>query len=801
MKVSLRWLSDYIDITVPPEELAEKLTMAGVEVNEVQVIGENWKDIVVGKIVGVGAHPNADRLRLATVDLGKQEITVVCGAPNLVVGDKVAFAHVGAQLIDGHTGEVVRLKPVKVRGVVSEGMVCSEKELGISDRHEGIMVLPPEAPVGTPLSGYLGDAIFDLDVTPNRPDCLSVIGIAREAAALTGEKFNIPEVCYNEVENAIDSFASVEIVAPDLCPRYCASLLTGVKIASSPQWLQQRLLACGMRPINNIVDVTNYVMLEYGQPLHAFDYSGIRGKQIVVRRAEEGETITTLDGIERILDQDILVIADKERAVAVAGIMGGMDAEVTDNTTTVLIESANFNQAAIHRGSIALRLSSEASLRFEKGLSRDLPLVALKRATQLIGELAGGKVAKGVIDAYPDRWQREPILLSTAQVERLLGVEVGLSEIIKTLELLGFSCEQTEASLEIRVNIPWWRTDISCSADLVEEVARIIGYDSIPTTMLSAPLPMHEPMPVLSLRQKLRNVLVGCGFQEVLTYSLTSLEMMSKLSPELRLIGPAPIRVAHPMSREQEYLRTSLRAGLLAVLARNERYQENSIRLFEIGKVFLPRKGELPLEREMLCAVLSGLQRGLFWRGKAEPVDFFVAKGVVETLLSQLELVASLELTEDETLCLGRSASIIVGNDRVGVIGELHPKVSEAFELSETAYLIEIDLDKLSSLIASTKEYQPISRYPSTSRDIALLVSEQITYQQIYAIIQDFPLVTQVTLFDLYVGEQVPAGKKSFAFKIVYQSPTHTLTDEEVDRVQQQILDKLSQEVGAALRA
>ena len=801
MKVLLRWLSDYVDITTPLGELAERLTMAGVEVNEVQVIGGSWKNIVIGKIVGVDAHPSADRLRLVTVDLEKQQSTVVCGAPNLAVWDKVAFAHVGAQLIDGHSGEAIELKPAKIRGVVSEGMVCSEKELGISDRHEGIMVLPPEAPVGAPLSEYLGDTIFDLDITPNRPDCLSVIGTAREIAALTGNKLHIPEVHYDELENAIDSFASVEIVEPDLCPRYCASLLTGVKVASSPRWLQQRLLACGMRPINNVVDVTNYAMLEYGQPLHAFNYNEIRGKQIIVRRAKEGEAITTLDGVERALSQNILVIADKERAIAIAGIMGGLDTEVTANTTTILIESANFNQAVIHRGSINLRLSSEASLRFEKGLSRDLPLVALKRATQLMLELTGGKVAKGVIDVYPGKRQEEPILLSAAEVKRLLGMEVGVTEVVRTLELLGFSCEQTESPLQVRVNVPWWRTDISCTADLVEEVARIIGYDNVPTTMLSAPLPMHESMPMLSLRQRLRSILVSCGFQEVLTYSLTSLEMMSRLSPELRLTGPAPVKVANPMTREQEYLRTSLRAGLLSVLARNERYQENGIRLFEIGKAFLPQERDLPQERETLCAVLSNLQRGLFWRGKAEPVDFFVAKGILETLLSRLELAANFEASEDESLYPGRSANIIVGNDKIGVIGELHPKVSEAFELSETAYLIEIDLDKLSFLTASPKKYQPIFRYPSTARDIALLADEQVTYQQIYAIIQDFPLVNQVALFDLYSGEQVPSGKKSFAFRIVYQASTHTLTDEEVDKVQQQILDRLSRELGATLRA
>jgi len=825
MKVSLRWLKEYVDISTPLEELCEGLTMAGLEVGGMEVIGGSWNDIVVGKIVDVSAHPNADRLRLVTVDLGKQRSTVVCGAPNVAVGGKVAFAHVGAQLTDGHSGEIVQLKPAKIRGVVSEGVVCSEKELGISDRHEGIMILSPEATIGIPLTEYLCDTILDLDITPNRPDCLSVIGIAREIAALTRSKLHIPEVHYQELERAIDSSASVEIVEPDLCPRYCASLLTGIKVTSSPQWLQRRLLACGMRPINNIVDVTNYVMLEYGQPLHAFDYNEIRGKQIIVRRAGNGETITTLDGVEQTLNPNILVIADKERAIAIAGIMGGSDTEVTENTTTVLIESANFNQAVIHRGSLGLRLGSEASLRFEKGLSRDLPLVALKRATQLMTELAGGKVAKGIIDVYPGKQRREPVLLPVADIKRLLGVELEVSEIAKTLELLGFSCRQTESNSQVQVDVPWWRTDVSCAADLTEEIARIIGYDKIPTTMLSSQLPRHEPVPMLSLRRQLRGILVGCGFQEVLTYSLTSLEMLSRLSPELRMIGPTPMKVANPMSREQEYLRTSLRAGLLSVLARNERHQEEDIRLFEIGKVFLSRGRDLPQEKEMLCAVLSGSQRRLSWRSKDESVDFFVAKGIVETVLSRLGLVVSFEAGEDENLCPGRNADVIIGNDKLGVVGELHPEVSEVFELAETAYLIEIDLDKLLSSASSLRKRQPksgktaqefsetltasiglktirpIPRYPSTSRDIALLVDEQITYQQIRAIIQNFSLVNSVALFDLYVGEQVPAGKKSLAFRIGYQSSAHTLTDSEVDKVQEQILDKLQRDLRASLRS
>ena len=800
MKVSVRWLKEYVDLSVSIEELCERLTMAGLEVGGVEVIGEGWNDIWVGKIVEVNAHPNADRLRLVAVDIGKQRPTVVCGAPNVKVGDKVAFACVGAHLIDGHSGEKAQLKPAKIRGVVSEGMVCSEKELGISDNHEGIMVLSPEATIGTPLSEYLGDTILDLDITPNRPDCLSVIGIAREVAALTGSKMHIPEISYEESKKPIDSYAAVEIVEPNLCPRYCASLLTGIKISVSPEWLQRRLSACGMRPINNIVDVTNYVMLEYGQPLHAFDYNEIRGKQIIVRRAGSGEIITTLDGVERKLNPDILVIADKERAIAVAGIMGGGDAEVTDNTADVLIESANFNQAVIHRGSLGLRLGSEASLRFEKGLSRDLPLVALERATQLMAELAGGKVAEGIIDVYPGKQQREPVILPVADTKRLLGVEMEAGEIAKTLELLGFDCRQTKSSSKIQVDIPWWRTDISCAADVVEEVARIIGYDKIPTTMLSSQLPKHEPTPMLSLRRQLRSILVSCGFQEVLTYSLTSMEMLSRLSPQLKPTAPTPMKVANPMSREQEYLRTSLRAGVLSVLARNIRHQEGDIRLFEMGKVFLPRERDLPQEKEMLCAVLSGSKNGLFWGGREEPIDFFVAKGVVESILSRLGVVARFEQNEDESVCPGRSASVIIGDDVLGVVGELHPKVLEAFELSEAVYLIEIDLDRLASFATALKEYQPIPRYPSTSRDIALLVDEKLTYQQICNIIQGFPLVNSVSLFDLYAGEQVPAGKKSLAFRIVYQSSTHTLTDNEVDKVQQQILDRLQRDLKAMLR-
>jgi len=801
MKVPLKWLKEYIDVTLPPAELADRLTMAGIEAKGMQVIGGSWANVIVGQIVAVNPHPNADRLHLPTVDVGTEQLTVVCGAPNLRIGDKIAFAHVGAELIDGHTGQLTRLKTAKIRGVESSGMVCSEKELGISDSHEGIMVLPPEAPIGTPLDDYLGDAILDLDVTPNRPDCLSVIGIAREVAALTGQSLHLPEVSYEEAAPPIDQQIAVEIADPDLCPRYCASLITGIKIAESPPWMQQRLLACGMRPINNIVDVTNYVMLEHGQPLHAFDYEKIKGKKIIVRRAANGEIIVSLDGAERTLSRDMLVIADEARAVAIAGVMGGANSEVTEETTSILLESANFNPASIHHTGRQLSLPSEACMRFERGIRPELTILALKRATQLMMQLAGGKAAKGLADAYPGKRDREPILLSTDQVKQLLGVEFNLDQIAGTLTSLGFDCKPAGSASEIWVTAPYWRNDISQAVDLIEEVARIIGYDKIPTTMLSQPIPRQNPEPILSLKRKIRDSLVGYGFQEVITYSLTILEMLNKLMPEAHSIEPVPLRLANPMTADQEYLRPNLRANLLAVLAANRRHEDNGIRLFELGKVYLPQPKDLPGEPEVLCGLLSGARLEKSWQDDGGLLDFFDAKGVVEGLLNQLGVEVSFERSNDESLHPVKQATVVIGDNRLGVVGELHPKVAEAFDISETAYLFEINVTALLPFTISHKMFQPIPRFPTTVRDIALVVDASISHQQVLDIIKSFPLVNQVTIFDVYSGEQVPAGKKSLAYKITYQSPTHTLTDKGVNKVQQQILSKLSQQLGATLRS
>ncbi len=800
MKVPLKWLQEYIDITLLPADLANRLTMAGTEVKGIQVIGGNWENIVVGQITAINPHPNADRLSLATIDLGTEQQTVVTGAPNLRFGDKVAFAHVGAQLIDGHSGQVFRLKSAKIRGVVSNGMVCSEKELGISDSHEGIMVLPAEAPVGTPLADYLGDTVLDLEVTPNRPDCLSVIGITREMSALTGQSLHFPEIRYEETLPLIDQQISVEIAAPDLCPRYCASLIIGVKVAASPKWMQQRLLACGMRPINNIVDITNYVMLEYGQPLHAFDYHQVKGKKIVVRRATNSEAIVTLDGIERVLSEDMLVIADGERSVAIAGVMGGADSEVTPETTSILLESANFNPRSIHYTGRVLSLPSEACSRFERGIRPELTLPALKRATQLILELAGGKAAKGLVDVYPGKQDRKPILLSTGKVKKLLGIEYNLDQIVGALASLGFDCKRGASVSEVWVAAPYWRSDIHQAVDLIEEVARIIGYDKIPATMLSQPLPRHNPEPLLSLKQKIGSSLIGQGFQEIISYSLTSLEMLNKLLPEPHPLELMPLRVANPMTADQEYLRPNLRANLLAALSANRRHEDGGIRLFELGRVYLPLPNDLPDEPEVLCGMLSGPRFEESWHGGDESLDFFDAKGIVEGLLSQLGVEASFEECSDESFYPGKQAAIVIAGSRLGVIGELHPKVLDAFETSGNVCLFEINLTALLPFTIGHKVFQPISRFPAIVRDIALVVDTGVTHRQVKDIIRSFSLVSQVAIFDVYSGGQLPQGKKSLAYRITFQSPNHTLTDEEVNKVQQQILDKLSQELGATLR-
>lgn len=799
MKISLKWLRDYIDVKQSPQEIANLLTMSGTEVAHV-ITTCNWDNVVVGELRAVNPHPNADRIRLATVWDGREEHTVVCGAPNLTVGDKVAFAYTGAQLIDGHTGEPFKLKASKIRGVVSAGMCCSEKELGLSQEHEGILILPKDAPVGEKLANYMGDAVLDLEVTPNRPDCLSVIGIARELRALTKEPLHLPDVAYIEGDISVEDRVKITIADPELCSRYSATLISDIKLGESPPWLKERLIAAGMRPINNIVDITNYVMMEWGQPLHAFDYDKLEGREIIVRRANDGEQLKTLDGALRVLTHDNLVIADKNKAVAIAGVMGGEDTEVTPETKNLLIESASFCPSSIHYTAARLGLHSEASQRFERGISRELTMPGVKRATQLVAEIAGGKPAKGVADSYPGKRSTEAVSLTVGKTESVLGEKLTLNEMVDTLSLLGFEVMPDTAKNEVRAIAPYWRSDIRIPEDLIEEIARIIGYDKIPPAMLCEALPRQNPEPAFRLKRKLKDTLTGYGLQEIVTYALTSEPLLKKVYPESNAVKPSPLYVMNPMTEEQSCLRTTLRAGLLAALAANRRFEEGGIKLFELGRIYLRHDVNLPDEPDMLTGVLAGARYDKAWNTSGDVVDFYDAKGVVEGMLSNLGIKVSFIESNDETLASKKQASVLVDGNPVGVLGEVHPKVLAVFELNEPAYLFELNVTALLSYTAAPVIHQAVPRFPAVPRDIAIVLDTGVTHEKVRDVIVSFPLVSQVKLFDVYSGKQVPAGKKSLAYSIIFMSPDHTLTDNEVNGVMEKIVARLNKEFGATLR-
>ena len=825
MKVPVSWLEKYVPTSIALDELAHRLTMAGIEVGEVLEIGANWDrdKLVVGRVLKVEPHPNADRLTLPSVDLGNGDTaTVVCGAPNVAAGQKIAFAREGARLVNSRSGEIEPLKPARIRDVVSSGMVCSALELGLGEDHDGILVLDEDAPVGTPLVDYLGDAVLDIDVTPNRPDCLSVLGVAHEVAALTGEKVTEPDLSYPEEGDLIESQVRIEIADPDLCYRYTASLIQGIAIGPSPQWLQDILTKVDQRPINNVVDITNYVMLEYGQPLHAFDFDAVKEKTVIVRAARPGEALETLDGEKRTLAPPMLMIADATHAIGLAGVMGGAGSQMREGTTSVLLESANFSATNTRRTARALRLSTEASHRFERGIRAELAPLALRRATQLILEIAGGKVAQGIVDLYPGKKDRPPVKVSRGRMKQVLGIDLGMDRVMQVLVSLGFErTKEPEGLIDLVeaieagptperentlwMNAPYWRSDVTIEDDLVEEVARIVGYDAIPTTMLSASIPHHDPQPLRTLKEGLQDLLAAAGMREVVSYSLTSLDALDKV--EALDDGPEPFKVANPMSGELEYLRTSLRSSVLQTLSSNRRIsQGEGIRIFELGRVYLPRneakERELPEEREMLVGVLSGPRFRDSWLVHRGDMGYFDAKGVVDPALGHLGMRVDYEPATDPILKTGRTARLVSDGTVVGLMGEVLPEVLARFDIEEgPVALFEIDLASLLQVTPQTGgRYQTTSRYPESSRDLALVVDSPVESGRVQTIIEGHKLVVRSIPFDVYVGGEIPAGRKSVAYRVVFQSNTDTLTSGQVDRAQRDILKKLERELDAKLR-
>lgn len=800
MRAPLKWLSEYVDLTIDPQEMARRLTTAGLEVSEIISTAGDWDGVSVAEVVQVERHPNADRLSLATVDVGGERRTVVCGAPNVAAGQKVPYAGVGVTVIDGHTGKPAIIKPAVIRGVESAGMILSEKELGISDRHEGILVLPEDAPIGKPLAAVLGEVIFDLDPTPNRPDLFSVLGVAREIGALTGQPVRDPSIQYESAGKPIKGRAHVTIEAPDLCPRYVAALIEDVKIAESPAWLQERLVAAGLRPINNVVDITNLVMLEMGQPLHAFDFERLRGGRIIVRRASKGEKLMLLDATERELSPEMLVIADAEAPVAVAGVMGGADSEVTLSTKRILLESANFSGPSIRRTSHALKTRTDASTRFEKGLSYHLPPIAAQRAAKLMVEVCGGRAAEGLIDITAIKQKELRVTLTQERLHRVLGVELPTSQVREVLTSLGFGCRWMPPDRFI-VRVPYWRTDVGIADDLIEEVARIIGYDQLPTSQLRGQVPHAVPQPRLELRERVRDILAAAGMQEIITYSLTDLETLARVvAPEELSMNP-PLRVANPMSREFEYLRTTLRHGLLETLSANMRGRTGLVSLFEAARAYVPRDSELPEETETVCGVVAGRRPDRWGQPLGEPAGFYDAKALVDHLLAALRVPPEYRQAVEFAYLPGRTAAVFVNGEQIGHVGQVHPRVAAAFDIKADVAMFELDIDALLPHVPEVVHYRPVPQFPSVEQDLAIIVPEDVPAGQAIDLIRSFPLVRSVSVFDVYTGDPIPPGRKSLAFSVSFQSADHTLTDDEVSRQRKRIVERLRRELGAELRA
>ena len=797
MNVTLNWLKAYIDFEFSPSELADRLTMLGVEVESVKHLGTELEGVIVGSVTSIRPHPNADKLVLCQVDTGEtEELQIVCGAPNAREGMLAPVATIGATLPVGLT-----IKRAKLRGETSQGMLCSEKELGLSGDAAGLMELSTDIPLGTPLSEALGldDVVFELEITPNRPDCLSLIGVAREIRAETGNPLKLPTVDPQESDINIRDLTSVTIDAPDLCPRYAARVIQGVKVAESPAWLQQRLESVGIGVINNIVDVTNFVLMEYGQPLHAFDYHKLAENRIVVRRARDDEQITTIDEVARELTSDTLVIADAEKPVALAGIMGGYNSEITETTCDVLLESAYFNPLSIRATAKALGISTEASYRFERGADPGAVLAALDRAAQLIAELTGGTICDGIVDVYPGQQPLTEIQLRPERVNFVLGTTIETAEMVQILDRLGFDVDTTGKVYQVVV--PTFRSDVTREIDLIEEIARVYGYDNIPTTLPKGDIPVPAPTPKTEARRRIKHFLLAAGMMEAVNYSFCDPNCFDKI----RLNADDPLRntlqLRNPLSPEMSVLRTTLTPGLLENAQHNRNHQIDTIALFEIGGVFVHDGKEK--EPERVTGVLAGqIGEGVYSDPYRHP-DFFDIKGLVEGMLEVCGVVDwTLQKTDAPTFHPGRNAEVLLGNRRIGVFGEVHPEVLENYDLPYKAYLFEFDLEGLADAATFAKRFEPISIYPKVARDLAIVVDKEtlsdMPTELIYTTGGDS--VDSVRLFDVYEGEQVPEGKKSLAYTITYHSATETLTDKAVNTLHDEVVKCLNRELGAELR-
>lgn len=804
MKVTLNWLKDYVDFDLSADELSHRLTMTGLEVDAMEHLGQGLDAVIVARLADVQPHPDADRLTVCKVETGSVTVQVVCGAKNHRTGDLVALAQAGTVL----PGDF-KIKKSKIRGQDSCGMLCSTSELGLSGDSEGILILPPGLPLGQPVFKVLGlkDTLYEIGLTPNRADCLSVVGVAREVSAMVDVPLRLPEPVIVESGSPIAEKTSVEIEAADLCPRYAARLIENVKIGPSPAWLVRRLEQVGMRSINNVVDVTNFVMMELGQPLHAFDYNALREHRIVVRRARDGDCFSTLDGQVRTLMGTDLVICDGVGPVALAGVMGGENSEVSPATTDILLESAYFNPTSIRRTSKRLGLHTESSHRFERGTDVDMVPLALDRAAALIAELAGGRLARGVVDCYPQQLVRRTVMISASRTSQLLGFDIAADDICKRLKAIGLQCDLLVDRRDgaVKVEIPNFRPDLEREIDLIEEVARLIGYDRIPVTMPVSRLNC-QPLPIsLALERQVRDRMAFMGFAEVINYAFFNADCLNKLGLAEADPRRQNVQILNPLTEEQGSMRTTLVPSLLETAARNLAYRSEDLALFELRPVFQPVAGaDLPCESLRLTALLCGRREPLGWAQSSARGDFFDMKGIVEQLLAALRITGlSWRADHDESFYHpGKSCALYRGEQLLGTLGELHPRVLHAFDLGPSAILCDLDMDAFFASRGDDVKFVPLSRYPDVQRDSAFLVDAEVTAQQVFNVLGQVKLkdLESIELFDVYCGEGVPAGKKSLAIRACYRALDRTLTDELIQSLHGKLVKAMEKELGAQLR-
>ena len=804
MIISLNWLKDYVSIEdIDPEKLAHILTMAGLEVETMYARYDYLQTVVVGHVRGVTAHPDADRLQIATVECGDRTLSVVCGAPNLSPGIKVPLALTGTRLLSG-----MEIKKTRVRGVESEGMLCSEAELGLGPDASGLMVLPADAPSGTPLSEALGieDTIFDISITPNRPDCLSIIGIAREVAAALGTRVKYPEIKIFEGDGNIGDYTSVAINSPELCHRYSARLLTGVRVKPSPFWLADRLRAVGLKPINNIVDITNYVMMETGQPLHAFDFDKLAENRIIVKKAGKLDKFTTLDGKTRKIAEDTLMICDAQKPVAVAGVMGGENSEIGDQTTRVLIESAYFLPTSIRRTAKQLGISTDASYRFERGIDPNGCIRAMDRAAQLMAEIGNGKIIGGIIDEHPRPAPIRKIRIDVGRTNQYIGTDLAGKEMIGLLKAVEFKASAIDTGL-IDVTVPSFRVDVSRPEDLAEEIARLWGYDRIaPTFPKISAAKTHEDRPLAQIRDRIRDTLCGFGFYEAISYSFIAENAYDKLNVPENDPRRDVIKILNPISEDLSVMRTTLIPGLLEAMRTNIAHQESDLKLFEIGKTFFNKPGQkLPEEREMAAGLITGNRFPPQWHTQPTPVDFFDAKGVCESLLSCIGIQGATFSTPDQSACAythpKRTALIHASGIQIGSLGEISTNVMKNFELRQTAFVFELFIDRLVQVPGREIRFRPIPKFPAVTRDITMIVSLDLPVGEILQKINSLKenLVEDFFLLDVYSGKPIPDGKKSVSLRIRYRSSEKTLKDRDINELHAKISKHIVSHFKAAL--